>query len=371
MFFFSQKMKPAVETLQEFKERTSYVFTPFSSDAITLNSSCWKKVNERGEFKSFYGDTLVYLLNDDVKKRCRYLQDELYRTCADAFAEPLNEDTFHVTLHDLNNDSDVYLVHPQMEDTEIKIKKAMSSLLQDKTIIRLKSTRIINMVNTSLVLCFEPETEQDCQTIMNYYELFQKIVPLSYPLTPHITLAYFNAAFDSYDEHMNFRNSYISKEYTAKIKTIVEHLNQMDPIHLELSVFDLAYQHFSSMNNYCTKFQLKKSILFADDAAFMRLMMHDAIKDFPVLTYDADSIGQLIQSIEENYPSVIILDERLPGADSYEILQMIREIHPGTVVIYLASNSICQEKIIAAGASSYLNKPLNKDLFKEEVLKYL
>ena len=50
---------------------------------------------------------------------------------------------------------------------------------------------------------------------------------------------------------------------------------------------------------------------------------------------------------------------------------MIREIHPGTVVIYLASNSICQEKIIAAGASSYLNKPLNKDLFKEEVLKYL
>ncbi len=371
MFIFSHQTDSAVETLQEFKTRTSYVYAPFSSDAITLNPNCWKKVNERGEFKSFYGDTLVYLLDDNVKKTCKYLQNELYKHCSDAFAEPLSEDTFHLTLHDLNNNENAYLVYPFMEETEIKVRKAMSLLLRDKTVIHLKSTRIINMVNTSLVLCFEPETEEDCQTLMNYYELFQQIVPLSYPLTPHITLAYFNAAFDSFDEHFNFRKSYISKEYADKLKTVIDTLNQMESIHLELSVFDLAYQHFSSMNHYTTKFQLNESILIADDAAFMRAMMHDALKDLPVHQYDADSVEQLIQKIEEVYPSVILLDNSLPGADCHEVLQMIHEIHPGAAVIYLALTPICQTKIISSGASGYLSKPLNKDLLKEEVLKHL
>ena len=78
------------------------------------------------------------------------------------------------------------------------------------------------MVNTSLVLCFEPETDEDCQKLMSYYEMFQKVVPLSYPLTPHITLAYFNAAFDSFDENGNFQRK---ESYTECLLHYIAHMD--------------------------------------------------------------------------------------------------------------------------------------------------
>ena len=78
-----------IETLAQFKQRTSFVHYPFSAKPISINPNCGKKVNERGEFRPFYGDTLVYLLDDAAKERCRYLQVQLYKYCEDVFAEPL------------------------------------------------------------------------------------------------------------------------------------------------------------------------------------------------------------------------------------------------------------------------------------------
>ena len=250
-------IKP-VETLEQFKQRTSFVYNPFSAEPISINPNCGKKVNERGEFRPFYGDTLVYLLDEETKQHCKYLQNQLYKYCEDVFAEPLKEDTFHITLHDLNNDTKISAISTKMAETEAKVKKLMDLLISDTQKVRLKSTRIINMVNTSLVLCFEPESEEDCQKLMTYYDMFQQVVHLSYPLTPHITLAYFNAAFDSFDESGNFRNGYIPSSYTKGIKWIVDELNKTDPIQIELSVFDLVYQQFITMNQFVTRYQLEK-----------------------------------------------------------------------------------------------------------------
>ena len=86
------KETKVVETLEQFRQRTSFVYQPFSEGPVSINPNCLKKVNERGEFCQFYGDTLVYLLDDKVKDHCRYYQDQLYQYCEDVFAEPLNEE---------------------------------------------------------------------------------------------------------------------------------------------------------------------------------------------------------------------------------------------------------------------------------------
>ncbi|MBQ7888532.1 MAG: hypothetical protein IJ356_02095 [Erysipelotrichaceae bacterium] len=111
------KETKVVETLEQFRQRTSFVYQPFSEGPVSINPNCLKKVNERGEFCQFYGDTLVYLLDDKVKNHCRYYQDQLYQYCEDVFAEPLNEETFHLTLHDLNNSTDIHSIYFSMEES--------------------------------------------------------------------------------------------------------------------------------------------------------------------------------------------------------------------------------------------------------------
>lgn len=366
-----EKENKSVETLEQFRQRTSFVYQPFSEGPVSINPNCLKKVNERGEFCQFYGDTLVYLLDDKAKDHCRYYRDQLYQYCEDVFAEPLNEETFHLTLHDLNNSTDIHSIYFSMEESEKNVKKLMNSLIDDKTIIHLKSTRIINMVNTSLVLCFEPESEEDCHKLMSYYEMFQKVVPLSYSLTPHITLAYFNAAFDSIDENGYFRNSYISSKYTKRLKDVVDHLNEMNPMHIELSVFDLAYQHFSSMNHFTTRYQLKESVLIVDDAAFMRKKIANLLKDMSAPVYEADSGSEMIQMLDEVNPSVILLDSHLPDLDSMTLLEELHKEYPYIKVIYMEESSFCHDKAIHLGAVKCLSKPIDNLELIHEVQKLL
>ena len=38
-----------IETLEQFKQRTSFVHYPFSAEPISINPNCGKKVSERGE----------------------------------------------------------------------------------------------------------------------------------------------------------------------------------------------------------------------------------------------------------------------------------------------------------------------------------
>ena len=53
------------------------------------------------------------------------------------------------------------------------------------------SDRIVNMVSKSLVLLLRPKTEEDFELLTELYRRFDGIQSLPYPLTPHITLAYF------------------------------------------------------------------------------------------------------------------------------------------------------------------------------------
>ena len=108
----------------------------------------------------------------------------------------------------------------------------------------MKSKYIFNMVNTSLVLGLFPVNEEEYDKLMKLYSLFDEVKELSYPLTPHITLAYYNV------------NGF-PVESAKKLESVVRELNACE-LEIELDVRDLYYQKFRSMNDYVNIINLGK-----------------------------------------------------------------------------------------------------------------
>ena len=113
-------------------------------------------------------------------------------------------------------------------------------IAEKKEEIRFKSSVLFNMVNTSMVLGFEPIDEESCQRMMEYYERFQEIVYLNYPLTPHVTVAY-------------FKPCRIEIEQVKQLQHVIDWVNMQEPIEVILSTNMLQYQVFFNMNHYVGK----------------------------------------------------------------------------------------------------------------------
>ena len=79
---------------------------------------------------------------------------------------------------------------------------------------------------------------------MYLYYIFDDVKKLGYPLTPHITLSYYNV--DGF-----------STESARKLENIVKELNENEmEIEIELDTKELFYQKFVSMNDYINIFSM-------------------------------------------------------------------------------------------------------------------
>ena len=74
-----------METLNEFKNRTSYIYDRLDlNQDMSTNPNLSLKVDHDGSFKPFYGDTVVFLLHDQVKDQLKDRQNILYERCFDS-----------------------------------------------------------------------------------------------------------------------------------------------------------------------------------------------------------------------------------------------------------------------------------------------
>lgn len=208
----------------------------FGDEYFECNPSLSKKVNNDNTFADFYGDTVVFGLDDATKARLAECVDSLYAVALSCFCERLAPNTFHVTLHDLSNSPNLRDISDELFFNELKvIEKATELRDVDRTAIKLKSKYIFNMVDTSLVLGLYPADERDHKRLMKLYGIFDDVKKPNYPLTPHITLAYYNVnGFD--------------KRAAEALKIAVDRLNK--DIAIDVNVNSLYYQKFTSMNDY-------------------------------------------------------------------------------------------------------------------------
>ena len=199
------------------------------------NPNLLKKVDRDGNFLPFYGNTVVFLLDDGVNEDLKMLQGQLYDAAGWMLSQPLNPDTFHMTLHDLVNGTEKTsdLCH-RMEETGEKAK-ALLAQWANMPPLRMKTTWLFNMVNTSIVLGLAPTDEETALRLDDMYTALESVVPLGYGLTPHITMAY-------------FRPGSYSAAHLQALR------NVLCPIELELQLDldKLVHQRFSDMNHYTT-----------------------------------------------------------------------------------------------------------------------
>lgn len=224
------------ETLQEYISRTVFMWKSLpESGGFQTSESLLKKINADGSFKPFYGDTVIFDLPNHEKARLGQLQNALYGSLGNVLAEKIPPESFHLTLHDLLNSP---LGMPAESDRVMHEVQSLFAEIPDDfpKEIRLRSVCLFSMVNTSIVMGYEPAEEADCETLMRLYDWFQQIVPLSYPLTLHVTLAYFKPG--SYDENM----------LHSLQNFLIEYSRDSHPVTLNTS--DLAYARFASMKEY-------------------------------------------------------------------------------------------------------------------------
>lgn len=191
------------ETLQQYRKRTEFMWDSLAQHGgLHTSGGLTAKVAPDGRFKPFYGDTVIFSLPQSMLHWLEDIQNALYAACGECLAERIAAETFHVTLHDLCNQAE------KMPDGVARNRQeALRAIAEARKLcphsIAIRSNCMFSMVGTSIVMGFEPATEQDCALLMAMYERFQQIVPLPYPLTLHVTLAYYRPG--EYDDDMLFR----------------------------------------------------------------------------------------------------------------------------------------------------------------------
>lgn len=215
-----------------------------SQDDFTPSASLSDKVSPDGEFRPFYGDTVVFDLDAPSKQALNRIIDRLYAEAPACFSQRLKPESLHLTLLDLVSGKErLSLVTAMTQHQEALANFAQQGAFATAP-IQLISHNIFNMVDTSLVMGFLPKTAQDHQRLMALYQQVDQIHSLPYPLTPHVTLTYFNP------------QGFGSRE----IAELTECVNQLNQTSLDLTLVPekLYYQKFQSMGEFDTVLKLDR-----------------------------------------------------------------------------------------------------------------
>lgn len=240
-----------METYQEFLDRINSFEKKelsFGNEYFKGNPSILQKVDQNNRFRDFYGDTVVFSLEDQVKDKLEKYVNFLYSSAPECFCERLASGTFHMTLHDLSCSAILGDIAEELFENEFKVMKKIAEIQKyNITRIRMRSHYIFNMVNTSLVLGLYPVDAQEYHKLMKLYSVFDSVKKLNYPLTPHITLAYYNShGFDL--------------GAARGLEDAVRWLNNHEP-EIEINISRLFYQKFKTMNHYINITELNDSKL--------------------------------------------------------------------------------------------------------------
>lgn len=105
-------------------------------------------------------------------------------------------------------------------------------------------------------------------------------------------------------------------------------------------------------------------ILVVDDAAFMRMMVKDALsKGGYTDVHEAEDGMRAVEEYEKLKPDLVIMDITMPNLDGLQALKKIKEGHPEATVVMCSAMG--QESMvieaIKSGAKDFIVKPFKPD----------
>lgn len=237
-----------METFNEFLNRiNSFEKLNFSLEQkfFTPEPSLKSKVNEKNEFENFYGDTVVFDLDEKTKNKIENIIEILYKEVPQCFCEKRVTDTLHMTLHDLTSSIDKSKIEHEMENNLNNLKELLKNdpICDEK--IKMRTNFITDFGHINLVLALCPINEEEYKKLMQIRNIIDRVKELEYKFTPHITLAYFN------------RNGF-DIESVNKLTSKVRELNSKWSFDVTLDTKQIFYQRFENMNSYQNLYKFVK-----------------------------------------------------------------------------------------------------------------
>lgn len=114
-----------------------------------------------------------------------------------------------------------------------------------------------------------------------------------------------------------------------------------------------------------------KKILVIEDNEQNMYLMHFLLESNGYSVIEALN-GQVgIQKAIDEHPDVILLDIQLPEMDGYQIAKILRKTPDIDTIPIIAVTSYAmagdREKILTAGATDYIEKPINPATFVDQI----
>ena len=107
----------------------------------------------------------------------------------------------------------------------------------------------------------------------------------------------------------------------------------------------------------------KGKVLVIDDERLIRWSLEEHLSQEGFEVFTAEDGEKGLKIVEEEHPEAVFLDIRLPGMNGMEVLEKIKEIDKGTVVIMITAYGDVDTavKAMKLGAFDYISKPFNLD----------
>ena len=116
----------------------------------------------------------------------------------------------------------------------------------------------------------------------------------------------------------------------------------------------------------------KALILIADDQAFMRSMIRDALDKDEYDVIEAKNGIEAVRLFEEAKPDIVLMDAIMPVMDGFAACRRIREIETWEATPILMLTALGDPESInagfKAGVNDFIQKPLNFDILNRRIL---
>lgn len=118
---------------------------------------------------------------------------------------------------------------------------------------------------------------------------------------------------------------------------------------------------------------MKSKILIVDDSSLARRTVRQALEAMGHAVEEASDGAQALERYFLSRPDLVILDMVMNGMYGLEVLGKIRELNPEARVIVATADiqTSTLDQARAAGASAFLNKPINRQALSQTVTKVL
>ena len=106
-----------------------------------------------------------------------------------------------------------------------------------------------------------------------------------------------------------------------------------------------------------------KPVWVIDDDRSIRWVFEKALARESIPHRTFSGAQEALDALKEGAPQVLVSDIRMPGASGLELLQRVRQLHPGLPIIIMTAYSDLESAVAAfqGGAFEYLPKPFDVD----------